>query len=182
VDVIKTALHSMVVFGSRLNAQRVVWSGQQAPRVEGPWMDIRITSIRPIGKDFRSIEDASLPVVPGQEIVVKTRGAREMRVGLRCFASPTGVDPQFILNDVVARSQQTSQVLALNAAGIGLAAWGPIQDIDGVVGGTLFEPRSIVEMRSFLASEVEEYSTYIERVELTVNLDAFTETVIVEES
>jgi len=174
-DQVKRALHHMLVVSSGLPVNKVIWSRQpkDAPRPPVPMIDFAIMSIVSRGQDYNVVVDnPDSTGSDGRELIVKTRGQREMTVTIRYFGDMEDVatTPEFELNNIVARSFTDSVNYALNNAGIGVAAWSPILSIDGIVGAR-FEARAQTEMRAFISSQVEEYTTYIERVGVTLNLE-----------
>jgi hypothetical protein len=168
--IIKRALKSLAVQGMGIDPDRVIWARGKGPRLGGPWADIRIANVQTIGRDGRQVEIRQPPVVAGQEISLKALGTRSMLVTFRVFSSPgEDIPPEGVMERMVARSFLESALSSLNSAGIGLGGWDPIITLDGIVGDTFFEPRAQVNMRAFLSSEVEEFTTFIESVEMNVN-------------
>jgi hypothetical protein len=164
---IEKALHKMVVNGSGLSADKVVWSQQPGPRPTGTHIAMRVAVIKRIGHDWLQVEDAAIPS-QGAEINLLSRGMRECRFQLQCF-SDTGVGSgaaAMVLDSVVSRSNFQTAADALNTAGIGLCPWEQVVSIDGILGSSTFEPRATVETRFFLASEVLETATFIETVQM----------------
>lgn len=162
---VEDAFHAWVSSASGIET---IWSQQNAARPDKPYVAIQVMSIRRIGQDWQDVEDAAVPV-PDATIDLKARGVRECLLQMQAFAdSATGATmPLAVLESVVASAAHESNRVALNAAGIGIAAFTPIKAIDGVIGSANFEPRAVVESRFFLASEVAETGTHIDTVELT---------------
>jgi hypothetical protein len=167
---IKSALRQLAIRGTGINPQRVIWARGSGPREGGPWMDVNIQSVQVIGRDGRIVETRQLPVAPGEEIALKAIGTRRMTVSYRLFAAAGGGDPpEGILTGMVSRSYLDSSLVMLREAGIGMSGWSPVLTMTEVMNSTFQEPRAQVSLVSFLSSEVEEFTTFIESVELHVN-------------
>jgi hypothetical protein len=165
------ALAALVASGTGLP---VVWGEQNATRPSGPYVAMRVTSLRPIGQDWSIIEEVEDPE-PGAEVVYRAQGVREATVSLQCFAgadAPAGIGasaPRALLERLVTISHLQTKRHALNQAGVGLLGFGPVQSIDGRIGG-VFEPRAVTEMRLMLASEAEEFATFVEGIEVNIDV------------
>lgn len=114
-------------------------------------------------------------VLPGAEIEYVVRGTREIVVSVQCFAgvtsgdvaSPVGASsPRAMLETLRAKSLLPSVRSGLLAAGLGLAEFGPVQDIGRGMDATIFEPRAVASVRFIAMTEVRETGTVIETVEL----------------
>lgn len=160
---VENALVAWVRSGSGLDAEHVFWAQQKRPIPSGRYTTLRVTSIRQVGQDWLDVEDADAPS-PGAEIVHRARGSREVLLSLQCFAGAgTGGDaPAMVLDAVQSAARLPSNRDALNAAGVGVLGFGPVQSIDGVVGSSSFEPRATLQARLHLASEVSEFGTWVE--------------------
>lgn len=171
-DIIR-ALHDMVVYAAEIAPSRVVWARQPAPRKGGPYIDLSIAQVDGIGHPFLTEEDnPDSTLGDGRELIIKSRTARSMTLSIRCFGDPSGTQPEFILEHLVARSNLSIARGMMEAVGVGMAAWSPILPIDGfILNTTVFEPRAQTELRSFLASEVEDYGTFIESAEFQNQID-----------
>lgn len=167
---VENALHAWVVAGSGLPAARVVWSGEPVARPTPPYITIKIAGVRKVGEDWRQTRDAPAPASAGEEIVHSVRGRRELSITLQCFdGDATGVNMPLALLERVKTSVRLPTIHAgLRAAGVGVAAFGNVTAIDTAqLGASRFEPRAILDLRAFVSSEVEEFTTYIQHAEVT---------------
>lgn len=165
---VKATLKQLAVRGTGLPAERVVWAKGKGPRKEGPWMDINIFSIDSVARAFTTTEMRSPPVA-GEEVVQRTCAPRLMTVSYRYFSGDEDMPPEGVLDTMILRAQQESFLQVLAVAGIGTSSWGPVINLPGgSLGTTVYEPRSQTQLLAYLASEVEEYTTYIESAEFTV--------------
>jgi hypothetical protein len=181
---VEDALHAWAVAGTGLAAEQVIWAQQAGPRPEGPYVSLRLITVQPLGQDWSDSADADDPQ-PGAEIAFRTRGVREAQLSVQCFAgvdgnATGGATPLARLMAMVAIARAPFQQTALNAAGIGVASFGPVQSIDAVLGSSVFEPRAVMDVRLFLAAEVVTVGTYVEFVEIA-NLNTGTNTWVPEE-
>ena len=126
------------------------------------------------GTGSSSVTGTSTTVRAGQEIIQYTRGPRQARLHLQCFAgaptggAPTGVtSPLAVLHDALSAHALESVNAILVTAGVGVAGWDPIRSVDGIVNTTRFEPRAMTTVRLHFASEIVETSTYIQTADLT---------------
>lgn len=129
------------------------------------------------GTGVTSINGTPSTVRAGQEITQFTRGPRQCRLHLRCFAgaptggAPTGgTSPLGVLHDAVSSHALEAINAALVAAGIGVCGWDPIIMIDGVVNTTRFEPRAQTTVHLSITSEIVQTSTFIQVVNVTDNI------------
>ncbi len=112
--------------------------------------------------------DTATTTVQGAELVSKARGMRECTLSLQCFAaSASGTSAaRTILDNIQSKSKLHTYAAALRAAGIGIAEFSQIQSLGAPLNPAVFEPRATMEVRFFLASEVEETGTFIEFTEV----------------
>jgi hypothetical protein len=167
-ETVEDAIHAWVTAGSGLDASKVIWSQQGGERPKAPYISLRIRSIRQIGQDWLKIQDATAPVTAGSEIKHLAQGQREVGLSLQCFASTaqSGMAAASLLESARASARLPTIHQALSDAGVGILQSEPVQSIDGFLGDSQFEPRAVLELRLMLASEVSEFSTYIETVEI----------------
>lgn len=164
---IEDALRAWVLSASGLEDDHVIWSQQGGPRPSAPFIALQTFTMKNIGQDWVDIEDAA-----EGEVEMKARGVREVTLVAQCFSEDaTGAAAAaMLLNQVVSAARLPSNVAALNAAGVGLARFEPVQTISGVIGSTDWEPRATVSVRFFITSELSEPGTYIRSVQLS-NID-----------
>jgi hypothetical protein len=105
----------------------------------------------------------------GAELTRTARGARRAALTIQCFTrKATGnTNARAILERVRSARTLPARAYALRQAGVGVGKMNNIQFNGQVVSTTVFEPRAILEVEFFLASEVEETGTYIERAKIT---------------
>lgn len=171
---IEDAIRTWIKNGSGLPDESVIWAQYGGPRPTDPWISINTTSLDQVGVDFskRRTNPASNGH-DGQELVTTTRGIRRGTLSIQCFAvSPSdGQSAISILTDVVAAAYIPSVRRALDAAGVGLSDFSPVRSIGAVINQTTFEPRAVVDVTFYATSAVDEFTTYIEHVEITPTVD-----------
>lgn len=124
------------------------------------------------GTGTHTLTDTADTLRAGAEVAMTVRGTREASLSIQCFGgTATGAtSPRAILESVRTALTFPSRRAALTAAGVGFAPIGPATAVDGVIGSSLFEPRAVMEARLFLAAEVSESGTFVERLEITNQL------------
>lgn len=165
---VEDALQTWVSVGSGIPSARVVWSRTRPDRPTPPYIAMRVMSIRKVGQDWLTVHDNPDPD-PGEEIVHTVRGRREITLALQCFdAAGTGIGSAESLLEAVMQSVRLPSVHAgLRAAGVGVATFGNVIALDsGMIGAQRFETRATLDVRLFVSSEVAEFTTFIERVEV----------------
>jgi hypothetical protein len=174
---IENGLRAWAMSGSGLASDRVVLAdGGNRPVDDGtPYVAITISSSLQVGHDGLTIDDNPAPT-PGAEIIYTARGMRQLTITFQCFGgNRTGpAAPTAALEGIVTARSLPSASDALQEAGIGVGRMSAVKWIAGVVGGSLFEPRAILEVTAFVGSERTETGTYIEHVEETPVIDGET--------
>lgn len=165
MNTLEDAIYTWVATASGLT---VDWAAQNQPAPAGPYITMRMRSIRPVGSDWVTVEDNPSPS-SGAEVLYKVRGMRRVTLSLQCFAgTPIGASgAASILTDVLTAVSLPSRSAALAAAGVGISNLSDVQAIDGVVGSTLLEPRATAEVVFYATAELVETGTYIEHVVIT---------------
>jgi hypothetical protein len=163
---VEDAIQNWIVGASGLSEDKVIWSHEGGPRPEAPYISLLVNTLRPIGHDWLDVFDTEDPE-PGQEITLKARGHRYCSLSIQCFANNMNgnLGAVAILNDVI--SALKFHRYTLTKAGVGIAGFGPVATIGNNRIGTALEPRAAVDAQFHLASEVEDFETYIEKVEIT---------------
>lgn len=159
---IEDALHAWVRAASGLAADHVIWADQGGPRPDGTYIAMRLTSLRNVGDEWITTEDAPDPQ-PGAELLRKARGHRVVTLGLQCFADATTAAK--VLADVIAAIPLHAE--PLDIAGIGIGPIGTMTRIDQGGAGSLLDSRAVVDIDLHLGSEVSDFTTYVERVQIT---------------
>jgi len=169
---IQTAVSQWVAAATGFGNGQILWAGQNAPRPSGAWVSLNFITYRPVGRDWIQILDNEDPEAEvGQEIIHRVLGVREAVLSIQVFAGPSGTAvgdtaPMAILENIVSVSYLPTRLEALNAAGIGIMGFEPIQNIGALLNPATFEPRAAVTCRMQFASKAEEFGTFIEFVEL----------------
>jgi hypothetical protein len=159
---IEDALHAWVRTASGLAADHVIWVDQGGPRPDGTYIAMRLASLRTIGDEWITTEDAPDPQ-PGAELLRKVRGHRVVTLGLQCFADATTASK--VLADVIAGIALHAE--SLDIAGIGIGPISAMTRIDQGGAGGLLKSRAAVDVDLHLSSEVSDFVTFIERVHVT---------------
>ena len=164
---IEDAIVAWVVAGSGIAAGKVIWADQNGERPDAPYIDVRL-DIDSVGQDWLDTDDAAAPS-PGAEIDMFSRGVRRLTITLRCFGGPAigTVSPRARLDGVRSSRRLPSNVDALRVAGVGVASFSPIQSIGEALNSSKIEPRSMMTIIAFAASEVSETGTYVSDTEIT---------------
>lgn len=165
---IENALHAWVVAATNLAASAVIWGYTGAPRPTAPYIAMSLDTLGQIGHDWVVYDDAPAPVLDGAELRARARGHRTARLQLQCFAVEGSEHAAVALLDR-ALTGLSLYATALDAAGVGLGDVSPIQLVEGRR-GSLLEPRAITDVGLHLASELEGRETYIERVQITLDV------------
>jgi hypothetical protein len=176
---VEDAIRALVVTATELDEAKVIWSRRPGPRPAAPWVSLSILAIERFGQDWVDVEDNPAPAA-GEEILEIARGSRTLTVSIQAFGGQEpGDEPEHapieLLEAVMAEVAFTSSRWALNAAGVGLLGFGPVQAVDGFlnsggigsVSASLFEPRAALEARFSLASQVSRPTTYIQSAEIS---------------
>lgn len=105
----------------------------------------------------------------GEELLEYAQGINRIEVQLQCFAQgPTGGNTaRAILSRLARRSSLTANGEILNAAGVGLIGFEPIQATRPIVNTTVFEPRAITVAAFHITTEETSVQTVIEQLEVT---------------
>ena len=167
---VEDALFAWIQAATGIPADRVRWATQDAARpgrgVETPWVSVRVMSVRPIGRDWFALRPAASPA-PGVDMELHALGPRAASIRVQCFGAPHGANaPAMLLERLVAAAQLSTRADALWSAGVGVAGFGLVQAIDGMLNGK-FEPRAVLDVRLNLTSQASEFTTYIETAEIT---------------
>jgi hypothetical protein len=160
---VEDAFFDWVVAGTGLAEDKVIWSHQGSPRPDAPYVSLMISSVQRAGRDWIDTYDNPSPV-PGQEIIRKARGPRFCALSIQCFTYYDMISqqgPMQILTDLIA--SLPLHRYALHRAGIGISDFGSIGTVGGMLNSQL-ESRAHVDLEFHLASEVQGFDTYIEKI------------------
>lgn len=163
---VETALQNWIEVASGLDDRHVIWAQQAGQRLEPPFFVLEVRALRVVGVDWLEVRDAAAPE-PGAEIEFVVRGARQMVLGVSCFAGDAvgALSSMALLGSVLTAARLPSTQAALSAAGVGVGSFGPVQSL-AVQIGTDIEPRAVGEVTLHLAEERVEAGTYVEHVEI----------------
>lgn len=168
-DSIELALWTWVQQSSGFDDQHVIWGYTAGPRPAEPYIELEITEVDTVGGfDWRVKSDAPNPQTPGQEVHVYTRGHRTAVLQMQCFgANGSGNAPLRVLSNVMA--QLPLQTYAIDRAGAGI---GKVEKILGASSkrSSLLLPRALTKVHLHVASEVEWYTTFVERAQVTTTV------------
>jgi len=165
-ETVEDALHAYVVGASGLAEMQVIWERHGGPRPDSPYIALSLDEMISVGHEWKRSE------VVGDQLRVRYAGHRTARLDLQCFATPKppanpGVSPVSILATVLDSIEL--YVNDLDAAGVGIGNREPVHYVPGDRGPGILEPRAVGALRIHLASEVETFRDYIERVQLNVH-------------
>ena len=143
----------------------VYWEYQNHERAEVPFVTVHLLSDTVLGSvDDYAVTDTLAPS-GGDEITFSVMSQRELVVRVSAFTE--GVvreSSRAILFRIKARLALPSVLEALACGGLALVDRGVIQHIP-VLLDTVYESRSVMEIRFRMCEAVEETNTYIETVE-----------------
>lgn len=166
------ALWTWVQAASGYGADNVIWRDGKWNRPSGPYVELRLGPLLQIGQDW-SVVEASPEATPveGEEFIAYARGFRTTELQLEAFNGQAGAAhgvaaPDEVLARVMTRARLPSIRDALSAGGVGIARFGPVQTIDGVLGNSSFEARALLTVFLHLSAEEQEFATYIQSVAL----------------
>lgn len=175
---VEDAIHAWAVSGTGLAGSRIIWSEQNGPRPDTPYVTLLFIGNRQVGVDWTEIEDVSDPD-PGEEIRHKVRGKRVATLSVQCFGGDaTGTSaPDELLEGMRSSARLPSVAASLVAVGLGVGEMGPVQRAGAVRQETVFEPRATMDVMLFVGAEVEELGTYISNAEVENQISGETFTV-----
>lgn len=127
------------------------------------------------GTGTHTIVDTATTTRHGAEVVHRVRGPRLARLQLQCFGAAVGAtSPQAILEGVLAAPKLPTVSAGLRVAKVGVGSADGPRWIGGDLGGVIFEPRGLAEIRLHLAGEITETGSYFEFVEIENQLTSET--------
>lgn len=157
----------------RLAATYVATGGAQPAGAGNPKTPIDLTTT---GSGNISLAVTADTVRAGQEILRRAQGFREVTIHLECFAKEgAGYDAMRILSNVMSGLQL--HLYDLDQAGVGVSdmgqgfSQGGVQHVEGHRGGIL-EPRAMVDLTVYLASNLTGFETIIESINASIVLDS----------
>jgi hypothetical protein len=113
----------------------------------------------------------------GEELLEVVSQPVEQTLSIQCYGGPPTGDrsPMNVLRTVIARARLNAQMVAFEAAGIGVEALGRINNVGAVLSGTRWEPRAHVDVTVSMTSEVTAPIGRIDIVEVTLEESHYVE-------
>lgn len=165
---IEDAIHAWVTDSSGLDETLVRWTYEGGDRPSGMYIALEISEYRGVGRMWHVRDDAPEPdPEPGEEVRERKYGHGTATLTLQCFSGPAekGNAAFRTLVDVMAALEQ--HTADLDAAGVGTGLASSVQKLEGSRASQL-DPRSIATLELHFGVMTEERTTYIERVQVTV--------------
>lgn len=170
---IEDALHAWVMTATGLAGDHVIWLNQDVPRPLDPYCTLKMES-QDLDGAFDQIEDfTDLTRPAGQEVELRVTGWRELFVQVEAFSHTVSGDgtAKDMLDNVQTKLAFPSIRQLLNVAGLGPAFdRGTIRNVPQLLGTSRFESRAIVTIGFWYALVMSDYTTYIETVNGTGDL------------
>lgn len=170
----KKAIHDWVAAGTQVSASLISWAGQRKVQqpATGVWVSLRIKDDYERGHGWTTITERTSPAA-GQELEYKAASMSvvTLEVSAKKPDATDSLEMVAVLRRLrAARSLPTQRSLLLNA-NIGLSSVDRIRSTDGIIQSTLIEARAMMDVRLNLSSELLQYITYIETVEISGEVD-----------
>lgn len=177
LDQIENAIYAWVQPASGLDDQHVQWSLLGEDQPEPPYIELSHSSLGGSNYGWRRIDrNPAVPVLPapgvagpGNELRVRTQAQCKGTLRIQGFgAAKSGSAIYGVVNDVVA-ALNADTLYTLGVAGVAISKVGTIQ-FGGSKRSTLLLPRAFVDVTILVMSEVVTYGTYIETVDVAVEV------------
>ncbi len=152
---VQNALHAWIVAGSGLDSDHVIWTGQNGPRPDEMFCELRLTLLPRLGRDW--IDHA----VESGNYVSRLRGPRRAIFTVQCFqgtSSPAVGETSClaVLDDAMSAFALESITAALVVAGVGVSSIEAAQVTDQTLNTARNEQRAFVTAQINLTSEITE--------------------------
>ncbi len=173
---IQKALHNWVVACTGLDADKVIWSQQYAPRPTQAAINLKLAFVQDDGMPWVDYETDPLD---DTLLIAKQRSLLKAVFTLEAYTN-TGVGLDMasaILWRINAKRKLPTPSAILEDANIGVIEFGRIKNIGGTQDLVIFEPRALVDIMLHITSEDEESENTIETVEITNEDESTTFTV-----
>lgn len=121
------------------------------------------------GTGVITLESTDDTLRSGEEVVLKARSLLKATLTLECYTD-VGVGMNMatsILWRIHSKRLLPTPIEILQDANIGVVEVGPVRSMNGTMGQYLFEPRAMVDVTIYLASEDSETTTIMESVEIS---------------
>lgn len=147
---------------------QVIWANPSAPQPMRPYASLQMISgpTRISGTD-EQITETDLAQV-GEEVALINCGLREITISCQIYADKPalGQNAQDLMSLAQAKLGQASVLTKLRTAGVTVVEEGPVQNIDQVESGS-FVSRANMDVRFYIASQLEERIGYIKTAEVS---------------
>lgn len=168
---VEDALRAWVKASTGFDNEHVFFSDQKVPRPSGPYVTIRLGSVGMLGAvDPIEVKDAASPTA-GAEIELQVRALREVSVGIQVWNAPAvAVSPALTAVGIASKIQVGLSLPSVRdafaVACVSVIDMGSIQNLSSLL-GTDFDGRSSFDVRCYVMLSASEFTTYIEKFELT---------------
>lgn len=169
---IQRALRGWVRKASGLPDKKVIWSEQSQPRLEAPFITMRLGDFIPLGSADEVTQEYDENAPSGEEITITVNGRRSASLSVQVF----GAGAQQTLSKVQTSLGLPSVKEGLEAAGVSIYDIGEVQNVTGLL-ETVFEPRALTNFSLYCSETVSEQTTFIESVEVTNEINDTTFTI-----
>jgi hypothetical protein len=159
-------IRAWVMAGTGYASERVWWADQKIPQGATDFAVIRFGGTIPLGAFDAHSEYTDLGADAGGEIEIRTRGDREVTVGIQIFTAA-------VVGNECARAKaiRLQALLGLPsirepmvAAGVSPFDTGQIQNLSGLIGGD-YAGRASLDCRFYITETVSDYVGYISEIE-----------------
>lgn len=157
-------LNTIFYWVIRVNADTFKLAASYVDALNGVAVDFTTT-----GTGTLTLDDTPETVRSGEEIKFLQRSLLKVLLTLECYTDTgVGMDTATsILWRVCSKRMLPTPVAKLSDANIAIYDIGRVQSVDGTQSQYLFEPRAMLDVYLYFASEDSENTTFIERTEIT---------------
>ena len=162
---IENAIRAWVISGTGLTSAQVIFANQGEEAPEGQYAAIYLTESSN-GQPWL-VNEYDEDGDPGEEITHYARNVSTVEVQIQIFGgAATGpTSGAALLNQLKGKTRLPTIHAALKLGGWAPATFDATQNISGVLGGSIFEPRASMTCRGSAGAEASELGTYIEFVQ-----------------
>lgn len=170
-EAIIPAIQKWIYKSAGVDDSRVWQVRQDGPQKTFPYFTYDIADSIGVGRQWRKVaertlaEGETLEDFPGEELVRKYQGHRVATLTIECFSPGVGATSAVALLENVVDALPLHEY-DLDEAGAGIGSISSVAYGGGKRGNSL-QPRAHVEVQLHVASEVQDYVTYIEFIQLT---------------
>lgn len=165
------ALRAWIKSASGFADENIRWSNQKVEYPAGPFVELHITAVPPLGAYDPVTSNYDVLRAPGVEIELVVEGSRELNLSVQVHRAPVvgGVSAVALATKLALGVRLPSVNAALNEAGVAPFDIGAVQDQAALL-GTSFNGRATFDARFYIKETVSEFTTYISRAEMTESL------------